>query len=129
MSRQVTRHNHYVPIWYQKAFIVGRGTSLHYLDLNPTTTALPDGRIISARPLTCRAPKSCFWSEDLYTTRFGSALNDEIERFLFGTIDDFGARAVRAFASGDLVAIHKLFQHFFEYLDAQSYEPPKGWTG
>lgn len=52
MSRQVTRHNHYVPIWYQKVFIVGSGTSLHHLDLNPTTTELPDSRVISARPLT-----------------------------------------------------------------------------
>lgn len=126
MSRQVTRHNHYVPIWYQRGFIVGSGTSLHHLDLNPHTTALPDGRVIAARPLTYRAPKSCFWSEDLYTTRFGSRLNDEIERFLFGTIDDFGARAVRAFANGDFVAIHKLFQHFFEYLDAQKLRTPKG---
>lgn len=126
MARQVTRHNHYVPIWYQKAFIVGGGTSLHHLDLSPTTTELPDGRVIAARPLTYRAPKGCFWSEDLYTTRFGSTLNDEIERFLFDAIDDFGARAVRAFASGDLVAIHKQFQHFFEYLDAQKLRTPKG---
>jgi hypothetical protein len=126
MSAQVTRHNHYVPIWYQKAFVVGSGTSLHYLDLNPFTTALPDGRVIAARPLTYRGPKSCFWSEDLYTTRFGSTLNDEIERFLFGAIDDFGARAVRAFASGDFVKIHGMFQYFFEYLDAQKLRTPKG---
>src|SRR6267378_5309569 len=109
MSRQLTRHNHYVPIWYQKGFVVGTGTSLNYLDLNPPTTVLPDGRGIAGRPLTYRAPRSCFWSEDLYTTRFGLTINDEIERFLFGAIDDFGARAVRAFASGDLAAIHELF--------------------
>ena len=126
MSGQVTRHNHYVPIWYQKGFIVGTGTSLHHLDLNPPTTVLPDGRAIAGRPFTHRAPKSCFWSEDLYTTRFGSIVNDEIERFLFGTIDDFGARAVRAFASGDAVAIHRLFQRFFEYLNAQKLRTPKG---
>ncbi len=126
MSQQITRHNHYVPIWYQRGFIVGTGTSLHYLDINPPTSTLPDGRAISVRPITYRAPKSCFWAEDLYTTRFGSTLNDEIERFLFGTIDDFGARAVRAFAMGDLAAIHNLFQHFFEYLDAQKLRTPKG---
>lgn len=126
MSQQVTRHNHYVPIWYQKGFIVGTGASLNYLDLNPPATILPDGRAIRGRALSYRAPKSCFWSKDLYTTQFGGILNDEIERFLFGTIDDFGARAVRAFASGDLVAIHKLFRHFFEYLDAQKLRTPKG---
>lgn len=126
MLRQVTHRNHYVPIWYQKAFILRSGGSLHYLDVGPAPTDLPDGRVITTSPLTYRAPKSCFWSEDLYTTRFGSVLNDEIERFLFGTIDDFGARAVRAFASGDLVAIHKRFQDFFEYLNAQKLRTPKG---
>lgn len=126
MSQQVTRNNHYVPIWYQKGFIVGTETSLNYLDLNPTAIVLPDGRSIPGRTLSYRAPKSCFWSKDLYTTQFGGILNDEIERFLFGTIDDFGARAIRAFGNGDLVAIHKLFQHFFEYLDAQKLRTPKG---
>jgi len=126
MSQQVTRHNHYVPIWYQKGFILGTGTSLNYLDLDPPTMVLQDGRTIAGRPLTYRAPKSCFWSEDLYTTRFGSTLNDEVEQFLFGTIDDFGARAVRAFAGGDFAVIHNLFQHFFEYLDAQKLRTPKG---
>lgn len=109
-----------------EGLIVGSGTSLHHLDLSPPTASLPDGRVIAARPLTYRAPKSSFWSEDLYTTRFGNTINDEIERFLFGTIDDFGARAVRAFTSGDSIAIHNLFRHFFEYLDAQKIRTPKG---
>jgi len=126
MATQVTRHNHYVPIWYQKDFLVGSHASLYQLDLNPPSTVLPDGRVITARPLTKRAPKSCFWAEDLYTTRFGSTLNDEIERLLFGAVDDFGARAVRAFASGDSIVIHNLFQQFFEYLDAQKLRTPKG---
>jgi hypothetical protein len=86
MSQQITRHNHYVPIWYQKGFIVGTGASLNYFDLNPPATVLPDGRYIPGRALTYRAPKSCLWSKDLYTTQFGSILNDEIERFLFGTL-------------------------------------------
>ena len=126
MSQQVTHQNHYVPIWYQKGFIVGTGSSLNYLDLNPPTTILPNGRSISRRSLTYRAPKSCFWSEDLYTTRFGAIINDEVERFLFGAIDDFGARAVRAFVSGEFDMIHPAFQHFFEYLDAQKLRTPKG---
>lgn len=64
--------------------------------------------------------------EDLYTTRFGSVINDEVERYLFGAIDRLGAPAVRAFASGDEVGIHKSFQHFFSYLDAQKIRTPKG---
>ncbi|OFV93358.1 MAG: hypothetical protein A3F68_07890 [Acidobacteria bacterium RIFCSPLOWO2_12_FULL_54_10] len=126
MNQPPTSQNHYVPIWYQKGFIVGPRTSLYFLDLDPPKTVLPDGRVIAGRAVSPRAPKSCFWSEDLYTTKFGSTLNDEVERYLFGAIDNYGASAVRAFASNDLAMIHKLFQRFFEYLDAQKLRTPKG---
>lgn len=62
----------------------------------------------------------------MYTTRFGSVINDEVERYLFGAIDNLGATAVRALASGDVVGIHDSFQHFFSYLDAQKVRTPKG---
>src|SRR5690606_8915821 len=102
-------------------------TSLFRLDLDPPKTVLPDGRVFPARAVSGpRAPTSWFWAEDLYTTRFGSALNDEIERFLFGEIDNYGALAVRAFATNDVAAIHESFQRFFEYLDAQKLRTPKG---
>mgnify|MGYP001569941107 CR=1 FL=1 len=126
MNQVLTSHNHYVPIWYQKGFFVGQRNSLYLLDLAPPETKLPDGRVIAGRVVSHRAPKSCFWSEDLYTTRFGSRINDEIERYLFGEIDNYGASAVRAFAGNDPVGIHKLFQRFFEYLDAQKLRTPKG---
>lgn len=64
--------------------------------------------------------------EDLYTTRFGSVINDDVERYLFGEIDRLGAPAVRAFASGDAIGIHHSFQNFFSYLDAQKVRTPKG---
>ena len=73
-----------------------------------------------------RSPKQCFVEKDLYTTLFGQTPNDEIERFLFGPIDSTGALAVRAFTSNDHQAIHKHFQSFFEYLDAQKLRTPKG---
>lgn len=126
MEDQLTRQNHYVPIWYQKGFIIGPKKNLHYLDLDPPKFVLSDGREIARKAVTARAPKSCFWAEDLYTTRFGSTLNDEVEKYLFGEIDDFGAKAVRAFANNDVVAIHKLFLRFFQYLDAQKLRTPKG---
>ena len=65
-------------------------------------------------------------AKDLYTTRFGGVINDEVERYLFGDIDRLGATAVRAFASGDVIGIHESFQHFFSYLDAQKVRTPKG---
>ena len=97
MNLPPTRQNHYVPIWYQKGFIVGAKTSLYFLDLNPPNIVLPDGRIMPRRAVNPRAPKSCFWAEDLYTTKFGSTINDTVERYLFGAIDNYGANAVRAF--------------------------------
>lgn len=126
MPQQVTRQNHYVPIWYQKGFLLGSARALHVLDVDPPGTKLQDGRVITGRAITSRAPRGCFWAEDLYTTRFGNAINDEVERYLFGEIDSFGARAVRAFAANDGAAIHSLFLRFFEYLDAQKLRSPKG---
>ena len=123
---QTTRQNHYVPIWYQKDFILGPRSTLQYLDLDPPKTELPNGRIIIGRELELRSPKRCFREKDLYTTRFGRTLNDEVEKFLFGEIDSSGAFAVRAFASNEQPVIHKYFQRFFEYLNAQKLRTPKG---
>lgn len=124
---QITHQNHYVPIWYQRGFIVDPSKSLQLLDLDPPRIALPDGRAKTLRSLHLnRAPTICFVEEDLYTTRFGSTINDEVERYLFGAIDRLGAPAVRAFSSGDVVGIHKSFQNFFSYLDAQKVRTPKG---
>jgi len=71
-------------------------------------------------------PKDCFCEHDLYATHVGTILNDEVEKYLFGSIDVRGAKAVRAFADGDPCAMHDSFQDFFEYLDAQKLRTPKG---
>ena len=123
---QLSRQNHYVPKWYQKRFILGSKGTLHRLDLDPPARQLPNGRKVTGRDVQLRAPKRCFVQEDLYTTRFGQMINDEVERFLFGPIDTTGALAVRAFAGNDHQAIHNHFQSFFEYLDAQKLRTPKG---
>ena len=123
---RITRQNHYVPIWYQKGFILGPRSTLQYLDLDPPKTDLPNGRIIIGKELELRSPKRSFRYKDLYTTRFGRTLNDEVEKFLFGGIDTSGATAVRAFASNDRLDIYEYFQRFFEYLNAQKLRTPKG---
>ena len=123
---RISRQNHYVPIWYQKGFILGPRNTLQYLDINPPRTELPNGRIIIGKELDLRSPKRCFRERDLYTTRFGRTLNDEVEKFLFGAIDTTGATAVRAFAGSDRRVIHEYFQRFFEYLNAQKLRTPKG---
>ncbi len=96
------------------------------MDLDPPKIELPDGRTYMGRELQSRSPKQCFKKKDLYTTRFGHVLNDEIEQRLFGVIDTKGARAVRAFAGGDPELIHRNFLQFFEYLSAQKLRTPKG---
>lgn len=127
MSPDATTHdNHYVPIWYQKGFLVGGASKLHYLDLSPSPIVLPNGRYVVPKSMTPRSPKSCFWSRDLYTTQFGKHQNDEIERLFFGAIDNNGAKAVRAFLANDFQAMYDSFGHFFEYLNAQKLRTPKG---
>ena len=122
----VSRKNHYVPKWYQRGFRTGRRSTLHHLDLDPPSKQLPNGRVLTARALESRSLDRCFFEKDLYTTRFGRSLNDEVERFLFGTIDAQGAPALRAFVAGDPRSMHEGFQPFFEYLNAQKLRTPKG---
>lgn len=126
MEKQITRNNHYVPVWYQRGFLARKQHKLHVLNLSPQTCQLPHGGVVTEPELDFAGPKSVFCELDLYTTRFGSELNDEIEKFLFGAIDRNGSIAVRAWASADAVTIHKRFRQFFEYLDAQKLRTPKG---
>lgn len=126
MADQVTRNNHYVPQWYQRGFLAPGQSQLHYLDMSPEQMVLPDGRTVPMKAVHKWGPKNCFYEYDLYSTHFGTVVNDEVEKFLFGSIDDRGAEAVRAFASGDSSAMHNAFQDFFEYLDAQRLRTPKG---
>lgn len=126
MADQVTRNNHYVPQWYQRGFIEPSQSRLHYLDLSLPQRVLPDGRTFPLKAVRHWGPKSCFFEHDLYSTYLGAMVNDEVEKFLFGPIDDRGSKAVRAFADGDASAMHYAFEDFFEYMDAQKLRTPKG---
>lgn len=126
MADQITRNNHYVPQWYQRRFLEPGQSKLHYLDMSPKQKHLQNGCVISMNSLRTQGPKSCFMEQDLYSTFFGSLVNDEVEKFLFGSIDDRGAKAIRAFSSGNVSAMHRHFQDFFEYLDSQKLRTPKG---
>ena len=57
---------------------------------------------------------------------FRSIVNDDIEKHLFGILDDQGSKAVRAFALGDPSEVHQSFQDFFEHMAAQKLRTPKG---
>ena len=122
----ITRDNHFVPQWHQRGFLEPGRSTLSYLDLTPPTKTLADGRVIEGRSLFDAPTKRCFFQTDLYSTFFGTAVNDEIERKLFGDIDTRGSEAVRAFAGTDIAAWHDHFRTFFEYIDIQKLRTPKG---
>lgn len=129
-----TRDNHYVPQWYQKGFLSNPKNKLYYLDLTPdkifysdgTPILLPDGTAKTHKDLHHWPTSKCFYQTDLYTTFFGQYINDDIERLLFGKIDDEGAKAVRAFIDTDMRGWHEHFTNFFSFIDTQKIRTPKG---
>ncbi|MBR8458103.1 DUF4238 domain-containing protein [Burkholderia dolosa] len=126
MDHQITRKNHYVPRWYQRGFLAPQQSRLHVLDLAPQDRTLPNGMVVSGSPLSESSPKYAFVELDLYTTRFGDILNDEVERLLFGPIDKSGAEAVRAVIENKPQQIHNYFSALFDFLDTQKLRTPKG---
>ena len=123
---QLARNNHYVPRWYQRGFFEKGQHKLHVLNLAPGVKTLPTGHQVPETVLELLGAREAFSEFDLYTTRFGKVLNDEIEKFFFGDIDAKGASAVRAWLDGGHVQVHSHFRPFFEYLDAQKLRTPKG---
>tara|TARA_R110002020_G_scaffold133617_17_gene298140 strand:+ start:1358 stop:3841 length:2484 start_codon:yes stop_codon:yes gene_type:complete len=123
----VTRDNHYVPRWYQEGFFEPGRKSIAYVDMTPDRKNLPDGRVITQNSAWNDTPTSmAFFQTDLYSTFFGTSVNDEIERHLFGNVDTRGSKAVRAFIGTDVRKWHDHFQDFFDFLDIQKIRTPKG---
>ncbi len=96
------------------------------MDLNPVSKRLQDGKIVRFKDRHEWPPSKCFCQVDLYTTFFGPYINDDIERMLFGRVDDSGAKAIRAFIEGDPIKCHQNFKELFLYIDAQKLRTPKG---
>ena len=122
----ITRNNHYVAQWYQEGFFEGSRTTLAYLDMTPRQRTLSDGRVIVERSLFDAPTSRAFRQMDLYSTFFGTSINDEIERRLFGDIDAKGSNAVRAYAGTNVGEWMRHFQILFEYIDIQKIRTPKG---
>lgn len=125
-KKQITRDNHYVPQWYQRGFFAKGQHKLHILNLHPTPRSMPNAPVLMEPEIEELGAKLAFKEVDLYTTRFGETLNDDIETFLFGKIDKSGADAVRAWAESDPVKVQRRFEDFFSYMDAQKLRTPKG---
>jgi hypothetical protein len=126
MTEQQTRNNHYVPQWYQRGFLAPGQSRLFHLNLDPDRKMLPDGRQVPRTALHEWGPTNCFVEYDLYTTHFGPIVKDDVEKYLFGVIDDQGAKAARAFAIGNHADVHESFQDFFQYMAVQKLRTPKG---
>lgn len=119
-----TRDNHFVPQWYQKGFMDEGCEKLCHL--KRLDIPLPDGSTKTVYSQKWQTAAQRFYEKDLYSTFFGEEVNDEIERKLFGPIDDNGSKAIRAFLTNDQSQWHHYFQDFFVYLDAQKLRTPKG---
>lgn len=119
-----TRDNHYVPQWYQKGFVDEKENQLCHLTRR--TIDLPNGefKIINSKKWQTSAQR--FYEIDLYSTFFGAEINDDIEKKLFGPIDDNGSKAVKAFLTDDESLWHHNFLDLFTYIDAQKIRTPKG---
>ncbi|WP_299346513.1 DUF4238 domain-containing protein [uncultured Maritalea sp.] len=122
----VTRRNHYIPQWHQKRFFSDTRNTLSYLDLKPPLHLKGDGSQTPGNSLFPAPTTRAFVEHDLYSTFFGTAVNDEVERRLFGDIDARGADAIRAFSGLDQAVWHSNFENLFEFLDIQKLRTPKG---
>ena len=119
-----TRKNHYVPEWYQNGFVDERDSELRHLKRREIRLKGAPTKIVYSK--NWFTPAQCFYEKDLYSTFFGTIVNDDIEKKLFGPIDNNGADSVRAFLTDDQAQWHHNFQDFFTYLDAQKLRTPKG---
>lgn len=119
-----SKDNHYVAKWHQKGFNEDDPNKLCHLKQKVIT--LKDGSTKIAPSKKWYAPAQCFYSEHLYSTFFVDIVNDDVEKKLFGPIDDNGSAAIRAFLTNDQALWHHNFEYFFTYLDAQKIRTPKG---
>jgi hypothetical protein len=126
MGGQSYRHNHYVPEWYQRRFLLPGQAQYWYLDLKPETRTSGSIRY-TRRDLLPWGPKRCFAEDDLYTMRWGSIENTDVERFFFGRIDSEGRDAVELFSE---FAYHKMstrpFHALLRFMSVQKLRTPKG---
>lgn len=124
-----TYRHHYVPIWYQKGFMLPEQNAYFRLDLNPEKIIKPNGEVITKNDIHTKGPNKFFYEVDLYTTKYFGKENDDIERYLFGAIDTKGSLAIPSFIDINWKnKIHNNYLNFFEYMDAQKLRTIKGLT-
>jgi hypothetical protein len=122
-----THRNHYVPQWYQKRFLPPGDGKFFFLNLRPTTMVSPSGHRYRQRALHRWGPPTCFYEDDLYTTRFGTVENDDIEKHLFGRIDGRGKEWIDHFCDYRVTAnSNTALRSLIAFMDAQVLRTPRG---
>jgi len=97
---EVSNDHHFVPVWYQRNFLPGRKGEFYVFDKDPITSVrCPDGviRRISPRQIRKSGPYALFQRDGFYSVALRGIQSDAIERFIFGPLDNLGARANRLF--------------------------------
>src|SRR6185437_16145666 len=121
------KHNHYVPEWYQRRFMRPDQGKYWYLDLRPEIV-IKNGHRYPRKDLLNWGAGSCFAEHDLYTTKWGSEENVEIEKLFFGKIDAEGKSAVERYSDFkfDTRGLDEGFQRLVPYMSVQKLRTPKG---
>lgn len=118
-------HNHYVPVWYQRRFMLPGQNRYFRLDLKPEEFERSPNR--KRHDVHEWSPKRIFAEDDLYTTKWGVISNTEIEKFFFGRLDTEAPAAVDYFCNFQHPdADGKKFQAFITYMSVQKLRTPKG---
>lgn len=127
------RNNHYVPQWYQRRFLSPGDKELYYLNLKPDRFADPRGIQHEDKALKRQGPSKCFCERDLYTRKIEGITSVEIERRLFGAVDQRGQAAVEYFSTFTYPPAHwgNALNDLLLYMGLQKLRTPKGlaWLG
>jgi hypothetical protein len=126
-ANQDFHHNHYVPEWYQRRFMLPGSGKYWYLDLDPQQI-VQNGHKYTRRALLRWGADSCFAEDGLYTTKWGTEENVDIEKFFFGRVDSSGKSAVEFFSNFefDYPDQHDAFDNLMNYMSVQKLRTPKG---
>jgi hypothetical protein len=121
------KHNHYVPEWYQRRFMLPGQNRYWHLDLAPEQR-VHDGHRYTRHDLHEWGPRKCFAEHDLYTTKWGEQENVDIERFFFGRVDTEGKFAVEFFSDFqfDVPDQERAYHGLMNYMSVQKLRTPKG---
>ena len=120
------KHNHYVPVWYQRRFLTEGNSKFAYLDLRPDRITR-DGKTYSRKALLRWGPKRCFAQDELYTTGWANNRNRDIEKFFFGRYDSDAPSALDHFCDYEFGAgSNEAFNTLLPYMSVQKLRTPKG---